>query len=183
MPLLCSWCNIAKQMIYWIIHILIVGMISLLFYRQFHADFPGWVYWSSLLLKLAAGVVVGLIFFHHYEMGDTIVFFNNAVEISSLPLSDYLATLVSPSTYETTHQPRVLFFTKFLSFFTLITGNSYWLSSIYLSLISFFSTWYFGLWYSCWWPFCLPRILSFLIKLKEAVRSSSYHPNRWPYWL
>ena len=69
-------------MMYWVIHILIVGMISLLFYRQFHADFPGWIYWSSLLLKLAAGVVVGLIFFHHYEMGDTIVFFNEAVEIA-----------------------------------------------------------------------------------------------------
>ena len=130
-------------MMYWVIHILIVGMISLLFYRQFHADFPGWIYWSSLLLKLAAGVVVGLIFFHHYEMGDTIVFFNEAVEISTLPLRDYLTNLVSPSTYETTHQPRVLFFVKFLSFFTLITGNSYWLSSLYLSLISYFSTWYF----------------------------------------
>ncbi len=130
-------------MIHWVIHIVLLGILSLLFYRRFHADLPTWIYWTSLTLKLLAGIAVGLIFFHYYKMGDTILFFHEAVEISSLPLGEYLTTLFSPSTYATSNQPRVLFFTKFLSFFTLITGNSYWLSSMYLSIISFFATWYF----------------------------------------
>jgi len=142
MPLLFGWCIIAKQMIYWFVHIFILGTLAWLFYRKFHSGFSLWVYASALLMKLLAGIVVGLIFINYYQQGDTIVFFEKSQVIASLPFTEYLANLFSPSNYLTTGQPRVLFFTKFLSFFTLITGESYWISSLYLSTISFFSSWY-----------------------------------------
>lgn len=130
-------------MIYWIIHIVILGSISMLFYQRFNAGFPLWIYLSGLILKLTAGISLGLIFYHYYQRGDTIVFFEEAKRVSELPFKEYFSTVFSPSNYTTSSHPRVLFFIKFLSFFTLITGNSYWISSLYLSIISFFSSWYF----------------------------------------
>lgn len=130
-------------MIYWILHTIILSALATSFYRQFNFGFPTWMFITSLLLKLAAGIAVGWIFYNYYQRGDTIVFFEASKNIASLSIQDYFSTLFSPSNYSTTSQPRVLYFTKFLSFFTLITGDSYWISSLYLSMISFFATWYF----------------------------------------
>ena len=129
-------------MIYWVVHICIIGGISYLVFRKFHAGIHVYVYSSALIIKLIAGITVGLIFFNYYGQGDTIDFFTKSKSIAALPWRDYLVKLASPSNYSTSGQPRVLFFTKILSFFTFITGESYWLSSMYLSLISFFATWY-----------------------------------------
>jgi len=130
-------------MIYWLIHIPLIGFLALLFYRSFHADISAKIYISALILKLFAGLCVGWIFYQYYGHGDTILFFEKSKTIALLPLGDYIPTIFSSSNYSTADHPRVLFFTKFLSFFTLISGQSYWLASMYLSLLSFFSCWYF----------------------------------------
>ena len=127
-------------MTYWIIHIIIIGLFSFLIYRHYLKEIPAFIYFSGLLLKLAAGLVLGWIFFNEYKSGDTISYYNKASALSSLPLKEYFGSLLKASTYEVTNQPRVLFFNKFLSFFLLITGGSYWISSLYLSLISFLCT-------------------------------------------
>lgn len=127
-------------MIYWFIHIVIIGLFAYLAYQLYSKEIPGFIYLSGLLLKLTAGLVLGWIFFTQYKSGDTISYYNQASNLSSLPLNEYLAILFKPSSYEITNQPRVLFFNKFLSFFLLITGGSYWISSLYLSLISFLCT-------------------------------------------
>lgn len=37
---------------------------------------------------------------------------------------------------------RTIFFTKITSILALLTGNNYWISSVYFSLLSFFAAWY-----------------------------------------
>ena len=87
-------------------------------------------------------MAVGWIFFSHYGSGDTIVFFEKAKAMAALPLNEYLDLLFSASNYEVSKEPRVLFFTKFLSLITFITSESYWISSLYISTMNFFATWF-----------------------------------------
>lgn len=129
-------------MSYWLIHIPIISLLSYLFWKRFRSDFHPIVYWSGLCIKLAAGLMLGYIFGNYYSDGDTFLFFERATEIASLPFNEYVALLLNTSDYASTNQPRVLYFTKFLSFFSLISGGSYWISSLYLSQISFFASWY-----------------------------------------
>jgi len=143
MPVLRSWCIITIQMIYWLIHIPLIGLLAFFFFKRFQTNISATIYLLAFSLKLFAGLCLGWIFYHYYGHGDTIAFFEKSKTIASLPPHDYFSTIFSSSNYTTASHPRILFFIKFLSFFTMITGNSYWLASMYLSLISFFSSWYF----------------------------------------
>ncbi len=129
-------------MIYWIVNIAIIAIAAGLYYKQYNHGLSVWIFGSALIMKLIAGMMVGWIFYNYYQSGDTILFFEESKKIASLPWSEYVETLRAPSTYLTSNRPRVLFFTKLLSFFTLITGGSYWLASLYLSLISFLASWF-----------------------------------------
>lgn len=130
-------------MIYWVFHIFLLALLATLFYKKFHSDLSLLVFTGALLLKLAAGLTVGWIFYFYYGYGDTIMFFEESSRIARLPFHEYISSLLTPSTYSNSSEPRVHFFTKILSFFTLVSGGSYWISSLYLSFISFCSAWYF----------------------------------------
>lgn len=88
---------------------------------------PSWIYWLALALKLSAGIVLGLIFYQYYGSGDTITFFESAKNFNGNSLDD---------------QPRTQFFIYFIRPIVWFSGGSYWISSLYLSLISFVCTWY-----------------------------------------
>ncbi|GAB4236337.1 MAG: hypothetical protein Tsb0034_10920 [Ekhidna sp.] len=122
----------------WILHSVIILTIAIWGNQYFKSSLNATTYYSALIMKLAAGVTLGLIFKYYYTTGDTFTFFDQAVTFSQLPTNQYLTELFTSSNYEVTNSPRVLFFTKFLSFFALITNHSYWISTLYLSLISFF---------------------------------------------
>ncbi len=129
-------------MINWIIHISILAILAYLYHKRFNANLPPIVFLSTLLLKMTGGLVLGWIFIEYYQAGDTIMFFEKSKDMASLPFPEYIKILLTWSSYEVSQEPRVLFFTKFLSFFVFITNGSYWISSLYLSLLSFFATWY-----------------------------------------
>lgn len=130
-------------MIYWFIHILIIGFLSNLAFKRLGSPFKPLLFWSALGLKLSAGIAVGLIFHFYYGWGDSLNFFEKAVELSALNLSDHFNDLVADGSYATNNQPRDLFFIKLLSVFARITGASYWITSLYLSFISFLASWFF----------------------------------------
>jgi len=90
------------------------------------APFPTWVYWSALLLKVAAGIALGLIFHYYYQDGDTLTFFE----------------AVRTGAQEHTREPRTEFFLSFLRPLVKVSGNSYWITTIYLSFLSFLGFWY-----------------------------------------
>lgn len=127
-------------MILWVLHIGIIGVLSWLAFRYFKKTFTSAIFWSALSLKLAAGWILGAIYIFYFGEGDTIALFNMAKDMASLSLNDHIDQLFQWSSYQETNQPRVLYFTKLLSVLARVTGNSYWITSLYLSLISFFST-------------------------------------------
>ncbi|MFK7951478.1 MAG: hypothetical protein AB8B73_01430 [Ekhidna sp.] len=130
-------------MIYWFIHILVLGALSYLFYQRQHNELSLQLYGAALALKLSAGIILGLIFFYHYGSGDTIAFFEKATQLSNLSISDHLSSLIADGSYATTNHPRDLFFVKIISVITRLNGGSYWITSLYLSFISFVASWYF----------------------------------------
>lgn len=130
-------------MIIWIVHIAIILLVSVCFFKTNNGGFSYTIFSLGLVIKLIAGLMVGWIFIYYYQSGDTISFFEEAKKMASLPMKEYVPQLFSSSSYATSAQPRVLFFTKFLSVFALMTNGSYWISSMYLSLLSFFASWYF----------------------------------------
>jgi hypothetical protein len=118
------------------------------------------VYWSAFALRIFGGLSIGLLYTYYYQTtGDTFVFFNDASKLADLFYSnpsgylEFIATGDSPAGIVTT-EPRSIFFVAIVSVVNLITGNNYWISSLWFS---FFSFW------------CSYRLV---IKLDSAIPSS-----------
>lgn len=102
-----------------------------------------------LIVKLLAGIGLGLVFLWHYKTGDTINYFKEASRYAALAHQDFLIYLKelwndNASSFQSIyyHQPRALLMTKITSVFVLITGGNYWITSFYFSLFSFAGLWY-----------------------------------------
>lgn len=112
-------------MIQWVIHSLLITALATIAFKYLNHVLPSWVYWSSLILKLVAGIILGMIFLDYYGSGDTLYFFDVATR---------------PEAYA--REPRTQFFIYLIRPLALITGSSYWITSLYLSLLSFVIIWY-----------------------------------------
>lgn len=106
-------------------------------------------YWSGLLFKLTMGVALGLVYTFYYSGGDTFSFFRDSAQLSQLArenFTDYLKFLWSSDSalnvwnQLSDHEPRTLFMVKLLSLVNLISFDNYWISSLYLSVVSFSGT-------------------------------------------
>jgi len=103
-----------------------------------------------LLIKIAAGIGLGLIYITYYEWGDTISYFEEGNRISQLAKKDlmlYIKELIgnsSPYISIYDRQPRALLISKITSVVSLITNGNYWLSSVYFSIFTFGCLWLFA---------------------------------------
>ena len=101
-------------------------------------------YWISLGLKVCSGLILGIIYLLYLKSGDTLSYFQQAKEMASLgdlSFIDYFNRLMTSEFPEYKGEYRSEFFARILSFFLVITGGNYWISSVYLSLISFLGSW------------------------------------------
>jgi hypothetical protein len=105
-------------------------------------------FWPAILLKIAAGIGVGVLYMYHYRTGDTLNYFADGKVLSAVArenFGNYIRFLWDDSGGLEKDlffsEPRALFFVKFVSLFNLITADNYWLSASYFSVISFFATW------------------------------------------
>lgn len=105
----------------------------------------------ALLVKLTAGVSLGLIYTYYYDgIGDTMLYFEDSTVISAFARQNFGAylsylwngraelTLAS----DVAVQPRTLFLLKLASVFNLLSHDNYWITSAYFSLISFIAALY-----------------------------------------
>lgn len=102
-------------------------------------------YWHALAAKLSAGILLGVIYGASYATSDTFSLFDWAKELSFEARRDvgwYLHYLWNGK-HEGYFQgvERTLFFVKLTSIFALITNDSYWITSLYFSLLSFLAGW------------------------------------------
>jgi hypothetical protein len=105
------------------------------------------VFWLALLLKCLAGLLLGAVYFYYYGLGDTIGFHSDAVRLVSL-LKDnpslFIGSILSgePPIDLVNREPRSFFFTLLLTLANFLTGNNYWISSLWFSFFSFACTWF-----------------------------------------
>lgn len=110
-------------------------------------------FWVSLLLHIASGIFIGLLYHYYYLAGDTLNYFQDALVLSKLArvnFNIYLGFLWNNSIHEELwktlyyHQPRALFFSKVVSVINLLSHDNYWISSLYFSFVSFFAAYKFA---------------------------------------
>lgn len=127
-----------------IISITIFFWIIYLFVRKNKKDA---IVISALFLKIAAGILLGLLYKFHYKGGDTFFYYQEAGTITNYFLGHpgriiqiFFATLEIPDLKDGIvfyDQPRALLFSKIISVFYLVTGGNYWIIGAFLSLINF----------------------------------------------
>lgn len=103
-------------------------------------------FFLGLSIRIIGAMGFGVVYVLWQGQGDTITFFNQAKELSSLAkydFSSYLDYLFSSQYDLHKSEARDGFFTKVLSVFTLLTNNNYWLTSLYFAFLSFLPIWYF----------------------------------------
>ncbi|MCU0356754.1 MAG: hypothetical protein MUE95_04180 [Cyclobacteriaceae bacterium] len=132
------------MMVMVIIHVLIIGVVSWRIHAISNASLKRW-FWSLLIFKLTAGLLLGYIYTHHYTESDTVYFFREACALADSAkedLSGYAVSLWRDSTGAFTGESRTLFIVKAASLFALIASNNYWLTSLYFSWIAFTGAWW-----------------------------------------
>ncbi len=135
---------------------IIIGIVNcvillFLFYKHSRTNlFLTYIYWPALIIKLVAGILLGLLYTYYYSVADTFGFFEDATKFSALAKEDIVNYLSFIWTSDESYpfwsnlnytQPRAVFLSKIVSFFCLITGDNYWLISLYFSFIAFACSW------------------------------------------
>ncbi len=128
--------------------IISLGVLAFLFYHFIKKNKEDKYAIAGLILKIVAGIALGLIYKYHYRGGDTFQYFQEAATLANyfvknpsqffvivfntLELTGLSGQLVF------TDQPRALLFSKIVAVFYLLTGGNYWIISIFFSGINFF---------------------------------------------
>jgi len=123
-------------------------------YRFVATDSLKRYYFLVLVLKIVAGMAVGLIYIYYYKGGDTWNFFNQAVLFNQVAFFSWgnFKHLFLFNNYELItgfeflNQPRAILMIKLVAIINLITNNNYWLTSAFFSLFSFVGIWRFVTW-------------------------------------
>ncbi len=126
----------------WIVNIVFIGFITFLLFKLAKKNLTTLTFFSALALRLLAGIAAGLIFNEVYPEGDSFGFYKTT--LSALELNSYWSILsgnFEPTAYS--NQPRVVFFIQVFSGILYLSGGSYWISTLYFSLISFAASLYF----------------------------------------
>lgn len=108
-------------------------------------------FWPALLVKLAAGIALGLVYTYYYTIADTFVYFEDGCRIARLARTDWQAYIrflwsgdESFAFWDQLHfqQPRALFLSKITSVACLFSAGNYWVISLYFSFVSFCGSWF-----------------------------------------
>ena len=135
-------------MVLTILHIILIFGLAILLWKKQASPLKG-IFWAALGVKLVAGVSLGLLYTYYFPVADTFVYFKDASRLAELAREDvsaYLELLFFGRHVETVpltfREPRALFLTRFTSVFNILTGDNYWVSGLYFSLISFIGAWF-----------------------------------------
>ncbi|MBB6459488.1 hypothetical protein [Flammeovirga kamogawensis] len=110
------------------------------------------IYFTALLIKFTLGVGVGLLYTFYYSGGDTFSLFNDGIILSKIAKTDFSAYLnfITSKAYRypevimqqlTKSNASSTYFGIILSFLALLTGENYWISSLYISFFAFTGIW------------------------------------------
>jgi hypothetical protein len=125
----------------------------------------------AVILKIIAGIGVGLLYANYYHTGDTLNYFADGKILSALAKHDagsYVRFLWNGDGDALSNlklsDSRAIFFTKFVSILCLLTGDQYWVSATYFSLLCFFGAWFLFKKIQAWFPgTTIPAFVAFFL--------------------
>lgn len=132
------------------VNLLVILSIAIVVQRKLDVSIQSY-YWPAFIVKMTAGISLGLVYTFAYSSGDTFYLFEESVWMADYFHSDpmgYFKSLWDESnlptnTTITIEQPRSLFFVKTVSLLAIVSHNNYWISALYLSLFSFLASFWF----------------------------------------
>lgn len=161
-----------------------IGLLAFLIWFFFKRDnsIIKRFYWPVLFYKLFAGLCIGLLYSFYYDGGDTFSFFRDASRLSEAawvnPVN-YFRFLSGAGEggvgwlYLENHQSRSLFMVKCVSVVSLVSGNNYWIVTLYFSFFSFAGAWYLVRVITTQWEHTEgPALVAFLVYPSIAFWSS-----------
>jgi len=111
----------------------------------------GGYFLSGLVLKMVAGVGVGLLYIVFYREGDTILFHEDGMRLSRALYEhpgQYFQIILYNSqandiwaTLKLTDQPRAFFLAKVVSVLHVLTNGNYWVTGFYFSFFAYTGLW------------------------------------------
>lgn len=136
----------------WVGVIVFVVLVAL-HYRFYNGGLT-LLYWVSLLAKLLGVMVLSWMYVNYYDGGDTWHFFHGAVrfnQVATESVSNFFKLYLLNqyelvNNFEYVNQPRAALMLKLVGIVNIFTGNNYWLTGMYFSLISFSGVWVFAKW-------------------------------------
>lgn len=133
-----------------VVHFIIILSIAWIFFKKMGKGYAR-IFWLAFVFRLLMGAGLGLLYLYYYSANDTWLFFKDSTVLAQFGKSDLAAYLNFLFTDEMpdylkaqliNSQPRSLFLVKFMSVFSWMGGNNYWISASYFSLIAFLASWY-----------------------------------------
>jgi hypothetical protein len=131
------------------ITIIVISSLSFLLWKKTEITIRKF-FWPALILKLAGGISLGVVYTYYYSADDTFLYFDDAVKLSAYGRSDmwgYIQFLWNGNELQSlpgeiiTDAPRSVFFVKILSLVNLFTFDNYWISSLWFSFFAFVGSW------------------------------------------
>lgn len=118
-------------------------------------------FWIGWIYKNVCGLALGLLFYQHYGVGDTISFYDQASQLANLKLSDFVASLMGH--LETSQAVRAIYFVRMVAVLKFLTHADYWLLSMYFSSFSLMGSFYLVNKLSVWRKgLTLPALIAFI---------------------
>ncbi len=124
--------------------------MCLVYYKHSNSSSVIDYFWPGLIFKLIMTVAVGF----YYSSGDTKEFFRYSLNMNGIYEMDSFSSywkMIFYSEFKSEYwklgtvywgNPRALFFMKMVSVLNMLTFKNYWLTSMYMSLFSYFGTFY-----------------------------------------
>jgi len=129
------------------VHVLIISTITVfVFSAQAKVLRP--YFFPALLFKCICGLLVGWLYMKFYLAGDTLLFFQDGKTLTAIArenFAEYLSVLFADrsSIGLSINEPRSVFFIKLASIILFVTYDSYWITAVYFSIVSFAGAWFF----------------------------------------
>lgn len=150
---------------WWVLHTVLIVILIRFVWKKQEGSLRSF-FWPAWTGKVLATVVVLVIHRHYYPQSDMFFFYDRATQLSQRAISDFpgfINWLFTPAGGYYPGEARTEFFVKLISLVALFTQHNILLMSLWLSQLSFFSSWHLVQVLAKWQPaWKWPAIVAFL---------------------